>query len=302
MSTREVLHRGRRIVLVITLASLAGPLTSVDLVEAAGSGTPSVSRTSGEAVQSPGEHSIVARMTLVEPLDLAASERSDLEMAQLTILPGGTTGLQKHTGPALISVLGGTATRHLVHGSSCDSIMVLPGFAYVVGPGDVDEIRNEGVLPLSLQTISLAPAGQSWVTAAAPTAGCGATPAQDVSIGVLTHTSIPGPVHVKAPGPSDIFVGKGVVPPGGRVGWHIHPHPTLVSVEGGRADVMVVAAGRCAQRHYPAGTGFVLPAGELHNDGTDHSQSLTFYWVGISSSDGPAFVLAPPPSECNNGG
>ena len=246
------------------------------------------------------QFSVVSRALLTDPLDIEVSGPSDLEMAQVTIEPGGTSGTRRYAGPALVSVVGGTASRYHADGGSCRSTTVLPGVAYVVTPGEVDEIRNEGAAPLRLQTTSLAPAGELWATSVSLPAGCGATTAKGYAVGVLSHTSMAGPARIKTDGPSDILVGGIVIPPRtSGAGWHYHSAAVLVSVERGRFDVPAVAEGRCVQKQFPEGTGFVEPAGEVHDGRNDGSEPTTIYYVGISSSAGPVTVPQAPPSECS---
>ena len=71
------------------------------------------------ALEPVSEHSVVSQATLLDPLDIAVPPGSDLELAQLTIEPGGRTGLRTYAGPAVVSVLDGTAIRYRVADGSC---------------------------------------------------------------------------------------------------------------------------------------------------------------------------------------
>lgn len=143
------------------------------------------------ALDPPNEHTVVSRATLLGPLDIAVPGPSDLAVAQLTIEPGGTTGARRYAGPALVSVVGGTASRYQVEGASCRPTTVPPGVAYVVSPGLVDEIRNQGPLPLQLQTTSLAPVGEPWAAPSPAMPGCGTATTEGVTVHVLSHTTFP---------------------------------------------------------------------------------------------------------------
>ena len=256
----------------------------------------------GNAAAFPGmaEFSVISRAALADPLDIAVGTPSDVEMAQVTIEPGGTSGMRKYAGPALISVISGKASRYQVEGGSCRSTTVLPGVAYVVSPGDVDEIRNEGASSLDLQTTSLAPAGEPWATSAPAPAGCGAAKAKGLTATVLTRTFLAGPARIKTDSPSDVLVGRIIIPPGTSAGgWHSHPGGALVSVERGRFDVPAVAEGRCVRKQFPAGTGLVEPDGEVHDGRNDGTEQTTLYFLAISSSTGPFTVPQAPPSRCS---
>ena len=251
------------------------------------------------AVEPVSEHSVVSQATLIEPLDIAVSPASDLELAQLTIEPGGTTGLQRYSGPAVVSVLGGTAIRYRVAEGSCRPTTVPSGLAYLVSPGEVDEIRNDGGVPLHLQTIALPLRGGAWVTPASTVPGCGRRTATGVTVAVLTHTTVVGQGRITTDGPSHILIGRIVIPPGASAGgWHSHPAATLVSVKDGRLDLPAMAEGRCLRKQFFQGTGFVQPAGEVHDDRNEGTDTTTIYYVGISSFAGP-FVVPQPLPPCS---
>jgi hypothetical protein len=251
------------------------------------------------ALDPPNEHTVVSRGTLLGPLDIAVSGPSDLELAQLTIEPGGTTGVRRYAGPALVSVAGGTASRYQIEAGSCRPTIVPPGVAYFVSPGQVDEIRNQGPLPLQLQTTSLAPSGEPWASASPAMPGCGMATMEGVTVGILSHTAISGPVHIKTDSPTDILTGRWTGRPGTSVaGWHSHPSATLVSVGRGTIHVMAVEEGRCVRRAFSGGTGYVqLP--EVHDDRNGGRSTATIYYVGLSSSAGPVAVPGAPPPQCN---
>ena len=250
------------------------------------------------AVEPVSEHSAVSQATLLEPLDIAVPPASDLELAQLTIEPGGGTGLQRYPGPAVVSVLDGTAIRYRVADGSCRPTTVPSGVAYLVSPGEVDEIRNDGGAPLHLQTIALPPRGGAWATPAPTVSGCGRRTATGVTVAVLTHTTVVSQGRITTDGPSHILIGRIVIPPGASAGgWHSHPAATLVSVKAGRLDLPALAEGRCLRKQFFAGTGFVQPAGEVHDDRNEGTDTATIYYVGISSFAGP-FVVPQPAAPC----
>ena len=70
-------------------------------------------------------------------------------------------------------------------------------------------------------------------------------------------------VRIVARDPSDVFVVRNTVAPGGYSGWHTHPGPSVVVVKRGTATVYEVEGTDCVQHTYPAGTGFV-DAGGTH--------------------------------------
>ncbi|MCA1842932.1 MAG: hypothetical protein LC792_07015, partial [Actinobacteria bacterium] len=56
--------------------------------------------------------------------------------------------------------------------------------------------------------------------------------------------------------------------------------------------------GRCLRGRFSEGTAFVQTAGQVHDDRNDGTETVTLYYVGISSFAGP-FVVPQPPPACN---
>lgn len=251
------------------------------------------------AVEPVSEHSVVSQATLLEPLNIAVPPASDLELARLTIEPGAGTGLQSYAGPVIVSVLDGTAIRSRVTDGSCRPTTVPSGVAYLVSPGEVDEIRNDAAVPLHLQTIALPHRGRPWATPASTVPGCARPTATGVTVAVITRSAVAGQGRITTDGPSHIVIGRIVIPPGASAGgWHSHPAATLVSVEDGRLDLPAMAEGRCLRKQFFARTGFVQPAGEAHDDRNEGTDTATIYYVGISSFAGP-FVVPQPLPPCS---
>lgn len=253
------------------------------------------------ALYPPMEHTVLSRATLLDPIDIAVAGPSDLEVAQLTIEPGGTTGARRSAGPTLVSVVSGTASRYQVEDGSCRTTNVLPGVAYFVAPGQVDEVRNHGPLPLHLQTTSLAPAGEKSASSAPATSRCVTPSSSGLSFAVLTRSTIPGPVRITTDGPSDIVTSRVVFQRGASSGWHSHPGGMLVSVDEGQLHWVVAKGGRCTRRESPAGTGYWElpdPGAEVHDYRNDGAGPATFHYVGFSSSRGPLVGPRAPAPEC----
>jgi quercetin dioxygenase-like cupin family protein len=246
------------------------------------------------------QHTVVSRATLLDPLQITLAGPFDFEVDLLTIEPDGTTGARKFSGPAIVSVLGGTASRLQAVDGSCRAATVLPEVAYVVGPGQIDEIRNQGPAPLHLQTTSLAPPGEASASSAPVTSGCLRPTAAGLTVAVLTHSTGSGPVRILSDGPSEIITGRVVVRPGATmVGWHSHPSgAVLASAVEGHFDLILVREGHCVRRHYLGGMAFWEAAGEVHDYRNVGARPATQVYVGFSSSRGPLAMPAAPPSEC----
>ncbi len=68
-------------------------------------------------------------------------------------------------------------------------------------------------------------------------------------------------VKIIARDPSDVFVVRNTVAPGGYSGWHTHPGPSVVSVQSGTATVYSGNDPSCAGVTHTAGTGFIDEGG-----------------------------------------
>jgi len=104
---------------------------------------------------------------------------------------------------------------------------------------------------------------------------------------LFTATSIVGPVMLddihtvletpgygamlKTRGPSDVYITRLTIEPGGHGGWHSHPGPSIITVKSGMAS-FYDECDNFARHAYAAGTGFVEDAGCVHllaNEGMD---------------------------------
>lgn len=106
-------------------------------------------------------------------------------------------------------------------------------------------------------------------------------------------------VKIKARDPSDVYVVRNRVPPGGHSGWHTHPGPSIVSVKSGTATVYDGDDPSCAGVTYPAGTGFIDEGGDhvhmVRNEGAVELEVIAFQIVPAGSE---RRVDAPDPGFC----
>lgn len=75
---------------------------------------------------------------------------SDVAMAQITVVPGGSSGWHSHPGGAIIIVKQGALTVHRSIGSQCQVDSYAAGQAFVERPGEVDQVTNAGAIPYVL--------------------------------------------------------------------------------------------------------------------------------------------------------
>ena len=106
-------------------------------------------------------------------------------------------------------------------------------------------------------------------------------------------------VKVKVEDPTDVYVVRNRVPPGGHSGWHTHPGPSIVSVKAGVATVYDGDDPTCTPTTYPAGTGFIDEGGShvhlVRNEGTVELEVIAFQMVPTGAE---RRVDAPAPGYC----
>ena len=97
----------------------------------------------------------------------------------------------------------------------------------------------------------------------------------------------------------DVVMRELIIAPGGQSGWHYHPGPTYVLITQGTDTLYEANDPTCTAHQYPAGTGFVELAGDVHisrNEGTTPTVALVTF---LNVSVGGAFRFdAPTPGNC----
>jgi quercetin dioxygenase-like cupin family protein len=71
-------------------------------------------------------------------------------------------------------------------------------------------------------------------------------------------------VDLRATGPTDVQMLQNTIAPGGTMGWMSHPGPSIVVVQSGELTMYSAADPSCTPQVYTAGTGFVMPTGDVH--------------------------------------
>jgi quercetin dioxygenase-like cupin family protein len=98
---------------------------------------------------------------------------TDVVMAQITVVPGGSSGWHSHPGGAIIVVKEGDLTVHRAIGSQCQVEMYTGGQAFIERPGEVDQVVNTGTVPYVLYvTFPRVPQGDSARTDVADPGTC----------------------------------------------------------------------------------------------------------------------------------
>ena len=84
------------------------------------------------------------------------------------------------------------------------------------------------------------------------------------------------------------------VSPGGIAGWHTHPGDEISYVTEGTATIMI--AGQ-PPRQVPAGEGFIIPAGVVHNAKNDGASAVKLVGVYVVEKGKPLASPAPEPAQ-----
>ncbi len=87
---------------------------------------------------------------------------TDVAMAQITVIPGGSSGWHSHPGGAIVVVKQGALTAYRSIGSQCQVTSYSAGQAFIERPGEVDQVLNTGTIPYVLfVTFPSVPQGES---------------------------------------------------------------------------------------------------------------------------------------------
>jgi quercetin dioxygenase-like cupin family protein len=104
----------------------------------------------------------LARGTDVSHGTIALQVGTDVAMAQITVVPGGSSGWHSHPGGAIIIVKQGELTVYRAIGSQCQTTTYTAGQAFLERPGEVDQVVNTGTIPYVLYvTFPRVPQGAS---------------------------------------------------------------------------------------------------------------------------------------------
>jgi quercetin dioxygenase-like cupin family protein len=104
----------------------------------------------------------LARGTDVSDGTIPLQVGTDVAMAQITVVPGGSSGWHSHPGGAIIIVKQGELTVYRAIGSQCQVSTYTAGQAFIERPREVDQVINTGTIPYVLYvTFPRVPQGES---------------------------------------------------------------------------------------------------------------------------------------------
>ena len=104
----------------------------------------------------------LARGTDVSEGTIPLQVGTDVTMAQITVVPGGSSGWHSHPGGAIVIVKQGELTVYRAIGRQCQITTHSAGQAFIERPGEVDQVINTGTVPYVLYvTFPRVPEGES---------------------------------------------------------------------------------------------------------------------------------------------
>lgn len=81
---------------------------------------------------------------------LPLQEGTDIVVAQITVVPGGSSGWHSHPGGAIVVIKQGQLTVYKSVGSQCETFTYVAGQAFIERPGEVNDVVNTGTIPYVL--------------------------------------------------------------------------------------------------------------------------------------------------------
>lgn len=102
----------------------------------------------------------LAGSTVSDPFQISTSGRSDVEVARITIPPGGDGGWHQHNGFVLVTVSSGTATFYDLNDPACAAHRYKAGDGLLEVPDHPHITRNENDQPLVLTVVAITPNGK----------------------------------------------------------------------------------------------------------------------------------------------
>jgi quercetin dioxygenase-like cupin family protein len=96
-----------------------------------------------------------------------------------------------------------------------------------------------------------------------------------------------------------VYVVDNKFSPGGSTGWHSHPGPSLILVLSGTVTNYSSGDPTCTGQDYSAGSGFIDPAGVVHEVRNNTTATAEVVAVQLLPHGSSRRVDQPQPSNCN---
>jgi quercetin dioxygenase-like cupin family protein len=104
--------------------------------------------------------------------------------------------------------------------------------------------------------------------------------------------------EIRTKGASDLHVLENRFEPGGTVGWHSHPGPSMVIVKSGTATLYMGHDPTCTPHVVPAGSGFVDMGGDVHVVRNEGSVELVVIVTSLVPAGAVRRIDQPKPGNC----
>src|SRR2546423_1699523 len=125
-------------------------------------------RSNGDGDDSEGESHDNADAARYD-VQLKSHDNTDVVVANIVVVPSGSSGWHMHPGPALVVVKSGAVTTYHAHDRTCSPTRHPAGTSFIEEGEMVHIARNEGTVDATLVTTYFVPAGSpTRIDAAAP--------------------------------------------------------------------------------------------------------------------------------------
>ena len=285
-----ITRRTRTVVLVGAIMLVTGPL----FVE--GRAGAAKLPAAGVPVGPGAEFTVLSKGTTSDPFEITSAGPTQLEWAQVSVAPHGTTGLADGGGIVVATVTQGVATALSSEAGGCARRSADTGASFVRPAGRAGAILNDTSDPLELTVVTLTPTGR---VDALPAGSCPAAAPAGVTSKVLQRSIVEQPISAESKGSSDIWVGLVNFAAGGTLPWHVQQRPYFLGVNQGRVTLTLANGGACDARTYPEGQGFFEPPRTDHLVSNDTQQPAAVYFIGFVPSPQPLIAPAAPARGCS---
>jgi len=241
------------------------------------------------------ELTILSKGTTTDPFEIRSDGPTQVEWAQVSIAPHGTTGLAGGGGIVVATVTDGVATAVSSEADNCASRAVETGASFIRPAGRAGAIRNDTSEPLELTVVTLTPSGR---VDALPAGSCPTAAPEGVTSNVLHPAVIEKPLDTDSKGSSDIWVGVVRFAAGGTLAWHVQQRPYFLGVSEGHVTLTLADGAACDVKTYAAKEGFLEPPHVDHVASNETQDAAAFYFIGFVPSPQPLIAPAAPGRGC----
>jgi len=105
-------------------------------------------------------------------------------------------------------------------------------------------------------------------------------------------------VKISSKGTVDVYTLRNTFIPGGYIGWHKHPGPSLVTVMSGTATLYAGDDPSCTPQTFSAGAGFIDGGDDVHNVRNEGAEDLVLVVMSIVPEGATRKIDVPSPGNC----